>query len=80
MHKNIKIIIRKEKNKEKNKKKENLFFKKEEYLDFYKEFEYNKNIKLYDIDYIINKINNIINKYKYIFILFVIFIIIYLKR
>lgn len=80
MHKNIKIIIRKEKNKEKNKKNENLFFKKEEYLDFYKEFEYNKDIKLYDIDYILNKINNIINNYKYIFILFVIFIIIYLKR
>ena len=78
MNQNIKIIIIK-KNK-KNKKNKKFFFKREKYSEFYKEFEFNTSIQLYGIDYILNKINNMIVNNKYILIIFIMIILIYLKR
>lgn len=75
------IIIKKNKKlKKKKNKNKNIFFKKEKYSEFYKEFEVNTSIKLYGINYIFNKINNIIINNKYILIIFIMIIIIYLKR
>ena len=57
---NIKRII-------KNNKK--IYFEKEEYKDYYKEFEYNI-IIIKDIFYYFNLLISNISKYKYIFIMY----------
>ena len=81
MSQNIKmIIIKKNKKNKKIKKNKNFFFKREKYSELYKEFEFNTSIQLYGINYIFNKINNIIINNKYILIIFIMILIIYLKR
>jgi hypothetical protein len=72
---NINLIIKK------IYKTNKVYFNKEEYTDFYKEFEYhNDDIIFVNFMYIYTIILNILNKYKLFFIILIIIIIIYLKR
>ena len=78
MKKNIKMIINKI-----NYNETEEIFKNDSFKNFYKEFQYNKNIEIIDLFYIHNKLLNIINRYKYIFLIIIILILIlflYLKR
>jgi hypothetical protein len=73
MEKNIKLIIKK------IHKTNKIYFYKEEYNDFIKEFEYrNPNIIFIDFSYIYNLILHLLKKYK-ILIIIIIIIFIYIK-
>jgi hypothetical protein len=75
MDNNINLIIKK------IYKTDKVYFNKENYIDFYKEFEYhNDDIFLMNFTYIYKIILNILNKYKLFFIIFIIIIIIILKK
>ena len=74
MEKNIKLIIKKI---YKPKKSNKIYFYNEEYINFYKEFEYhNKNIVFLNFSYIYNYILQLLKEYKFILIIIIIIFII----
>ena len=64
--KNIKLVVTK------NIFYDKIYFEKEDVKDFYKEFEYNQEIEIFDFYYFYKNLLLILNKYKHFYIIFLI--------